>query len=64
MPQKNILISFLVIWFFIVNYGNAIDVEVGDGTYVFDPRHVSAYYDEPVGFILFKLFFQRKKSFK
>ena len=54
MPQKNIIVYFLVILVFAVNYGNAIDVKVGDGYYPFDPLIVAAYYDEPVGFISFK----------
>jgi hypothetical protein len=54
MPQKNI-IYFLVILVFAVNYGIAVDVEVGDGYTPFNPLAVSAYYDEPVGFISFKI---------
>jgi hypothetical protein len=55
MSQKNIITYFLAILVFTVNYGNAIDVQVGDGLYsTFNPSFVSAYYDEPVGFISFK----------
>ncbi|RGB21404.1 hypothetical protein C1646_778112 [Rhizophagus diaphanus] len=50
MPQKNIIIYFLVILVFAFNYSNAVDVEVGDGYYPFDPMIVSVYYDEPVIF--------------
>ncbi|GES76080.1 hypothetical protein GLOIN_2v1804784 [Rhizophagus clarus] len=51
MFQKNMIIYFLVILVFAVNYSNAIDVKVGDGYNAFDPMIVTAYYDEPVTFI-------------
>ncbi|CAB4477775.1 unnamed protein product [Rhizophagus irregularis] len=51
MSQKNIIICFLVIFVFAVNYSDAIDVKVGDGYYPFDPISVDTHYDEPVVFI-------------
>ncbi|CAB4474088.1 hypothetical protein GLOIN_2v1804784 [Rhizophagus irregularis DAOM 181602=DAOM 197198] len=51
MSQNNNIIYFLVILVFTINYGNAIDVKVGDGYYPFDPSIVGAYYDEPIVFI-------------
>ena len=66
MSQKNIIIHFLVILVFAINYGNTIDVEVGDGYDAFNPSFVFAYYNEPVGFISFKLtcnkFFSNKSK--
>ncbi|GBC20686.2 hypothetical protein GLOIN_2v1804784 [Rhizophagus irregularis DAOM 181602=DAOM 197198] len=52
MSQKNIITYFLAILVFTVNYGNAIDVQVGGGLYsTFNPSFVSAYYNEPIVFI-------------
>ena len=63
MQQQNFIIYFLVTWFFIVNYGNAREVEVGVNA-AFKPYYFYVYFYEPVGFISFKsMFLKNHKSF-